>query len=125
MKRERQRRALTARELIEAILSRYGITTRIREHRVITEWPTIVGERLATRTRPDGLKNGLLWVQVSNSAWLHELSFLKTQIVTRANEVLGDPPLVCELRLHVGRRKRDEEDSDDLLALLAKKNGKL
>jgi Dna[CI] antecedent DciA-like protein len=102
--------------LVAQVLARAGIAAAVREHRLVTEWETVVGPRIAARAWPDGLNRGVLYVRVVNSAWLHELGFLKEAIVAQANRTAGDPPLVREVRLHLGARRGP---ADDLVAELA------
>ena len=106
----RRRAAAPAAELIGEVLARHGVAVQVREHRLVTRWAEIVGERVAARAWPDGLKNGVLWVRVVNAAWLQELSYLRAAIVERANALLGAPALVRDLRLHQGRREADRDD---------------
>lgn len=100
----------TANDAIARIVKRYGCARDIREHRIATHWREIVGELVASRTWPDGLDSGVLWVEVKSSSWLHQLSFLKDEILTRANQVVGDPPLVREVRFHLGARRGGGDD---------------
>lgn len=119
---ERRRRAGDTRgvaELVDRILTGYGVDRDVREHEIVLRWSDIVGDRVAARTWPDGLRDGTLWVRVANSAWLQELTFLEADIVRRANEVAGDPPLVRSLRLHIGARRN--RDADDVVAALARR----
>jgi len=108
-----------AGELVRAVLARHGVEAAVREHRLVTEWETIVGPRVAARAWPDGLKHGVLYVRVTNSAWLHELGFLREALVREANRAAGDPPLVKEVRLHLGSRRTHATDESDLVAALA------
>jgi hypothetical protein len=103
--------------VIADVLARRGISGAVREQRLVTEWRDIVGDRVAARAWPDGLKHGVLYVRVSNSSWLQELAFFRQAIVERANRVAGPPPLVKDVRLHLGPR-RDPVD-DDVVAELA------
>lgn len=103
-----------AAELLGALLADKGVKKELREHRVLAHWPAIVGDRVASRSTPDGLSRGVLWVRVANSAWLHELSFLRDDIISRANELCGNPPLVSDVKFHLGPRRRP--DADDALA---------
>lgn len=112
-KRSSRRRA-SAGELVGELLDRHGASRELREHRIVARWPELVGERVASRTTPDGLAKGILWVRVQNSAWLHELSFLRADIAERVNQALGDPPLVTEVRFHMGGRRAVA--ADDALA---------
>jgi hypothetical protein len=119
---ERKRRAGEQRDvsgLLDRVLAGYGVERSVREHRIVLEWGTVVGGRIAARTWPDGLRRGVLWVRVANSAWLQELAFLKQHIAERANALLGDPPLVHDVRLHIGARR--DEDGDDVVAALARR----
>jgi hypothetical protein len=118
----RSRETETVRALLGRTLSAYGLAEDVREHRIVTEWPAIVGARVAARTRPDGLARGVLWVRVVNSAWLQELSFVKVEIVMRANQILGPPPLCESVRLHIdARTDAGVSDPDDCVAALARR----
>lgn len=112
---------LEAGALVESVLRRYGVSAPVREHRLVTSWDEIVGERVAARAWPDGLKDGVLWVRVSNSAWMHELSFLREPIAARANELVG-ARIVRDVRFHLGSRNASaEEDRDDVVAALSRR----
>lgn len=117
-RRARAKVATRAGDLVRSVLARYGVAGALREHRLVTDWDRIVGARVAARAWPDGLRHGVLYVRVTNSAWLHELGFLREALVREANKVAGDPPLVKEVRLHLGDR-RSSQDADDLVAALA------
>jgi hypothetical protein len=109
-----------AGELVRAVLARYGVAGAVREQRLVTEWEAIVGPRVAARAWPDGLRRGVLYVRVTNSAWMHELGFLREALVREANRTVGDPPLVKDVRLHLGGKRRGEApDPEDLVAALA------
>jgi hypothetical protein len=97
-------------DLLAALLDRHGIARELREHRILARWREIVGPSLSDRTWPDGLDRGILWVRVKNSSWLHQLSFLREDLVRRLNRELGDPPLLQDIRFHVGTRRRVSDD---------------
>jgi hypothetical protein len=101
-------------DAVAKVVGKYHCARDIREHKIATRWREIVGELVASRSWPDGLDKGVLYVEVKSSAWLHQLSFLKGEIVARANALVGDPPLVHEVRFHLGRRGRSGDD--DVLA---------
>ena len=117
----RRREVTTAKAAVADALAWHGVDAELRAHRIVTEWRDIVGDRVAARTWPDGLTRGgprdqgaqVLWVRVSSSAWLHELTLLKAQLVRSIHDYLGDPPLFDELRFHLGSRPAD---AGDLLA---------
>jgi predicted nucleic acid-binding Zn ribbon protein len=108
------RRRATAGQLVGELLDKHGAKRELREHRIAARWASIVGPRIAARTVPDGLSKGVLWIRVASSAWLHELSFLKDELAAQVNAAVGDPPLVTEVRFHLGGRRKFT--SDDTLA---------
>ncbi len=106
----RRRGRVSAGDVLAGLLGQHGIARELREHRILARWRDIVGETLAQRTWPDGLERGILWVRVKNSSWLHQLSFLRDDLVARLGRELGDPPLVREIRFHVGPRQLVPDD---------------
>jgi predicted nucleic acid-binding Zn ribbon protein len=118
--RRRDRRAPEpAGALVAGVLARTGVASAVREHRLVTEWATMVGERVAARAWPDSLERGVLYVRVVSSAWMHELGFLRAPLLEAARRVTGDPPLVKEIRFHLGARRQTSDD--DAVAALARK----
>ncbi len=98
----------TASAAVAAALDLHGITDQIRAGRVLTEWSELVGAKIAQRTRPDGIVDRVLWVEVATSAWLHELNLLRPQLLAGLRDRLGEPALFDELKFRLaGRTRRD------------------
>jgi hypothetical protein len=108
--RGRRRGPRHASDALGELLGKHGVARELREHRILARWREIVGETLSDRTFPDGLERGVLWVRVKNSSWLHQLSFLRDDLVARIARELGDPPVVREIRFHIGPRDRVADD---------------
>ena len=106
-------------EFVARVLARAGATKAVREHRLVLEWREIVGDRIAARTWPSGLREGVLNIRAANSAWMHELGFLKNELIARANAWVGAPPLVTGMRFHLGAPK--QEEADDVVAALVRR----
>jgi hypothetical protein len=49
-------------------------------------------------------------VRVKNSSWLHQLSFLREDLIARLQREMGDPPIVTDIRFHVGARGKVADD---------------
>ena len=64
-------------------------------------WDRAVGEAIAKNTRPAAFKGKLLLVNVVSSTWMHELQFLKKDIIKKINEALGKA-LVEEIKFKIG-----------------------
>lgn len=102
----RVREMMPAARAIVNALTFYGIGDEIRAGRLITEWADLVGNKIAQRTRPDGVKDRVLWVEVATSAWLHELNLLKPQLLRGLIERLGEPKLFDDIRFKLAGRNR-------------------
>jgi hypothetical protein len=99
---------LPASDAIAAALALHGIADQVRAGRVVTEWSDLVGPKIAQRTRPDGVTDRILWVEVATSAWLHELNLLRPQLLQSLTERLGAPRLFDELKFRLTGRNRRE-----------------
>jgi predicted nucleic acid-binding Zn ribbon protein len=64
-------------------------------------WDGLVGEAIAKNTRPAAFKGKLLLVEVSSSTWMHQLQFLKADIVEKINDAFGKE-MVEEIKFKIG-----------------------
>lgn len=110
----RRKQPLEVAALLDAVIDRNGISDDLRAFDLLLRWPEIVGDRLASRARPTGLFKRVLWLRVTSSAWMHELSLLKPGLLNAVRAASGTPPLVDDLKFHLGQRK--DADIDDPLA---------
>jgi hypothetical protein len=102
--------------LVRDLLDHHRLTPEVRAHRLLIEWPAIVGPQIGRVTAPDGLSRGVLSVWVKTSTWMQELRLLRDRVIADINAALGDPPLVTDLRLHFGAA-RLVDDGDPLAQL--------
>ena len=98
----------SASDAIRDVLALRGISDRVRAERVLTEWTDLVGAKIAARTRPYGVENRTLVIEVATSAWLHELNLLRPQILAGLLERVGEPRLFDELAFRLAGRSRRE-----------------
>ena len=49
-------------------------------------WPDVVGRDIAERARAVGIDRGVLYVEVSHSAWMQELHFMEKELIARLRE---------------------------------------
>ncbi|MEX1140100.1 MAG: DUF721 domain-containing protein [Bacteroidota bacterium] len=75
---------------IEDLLGKLGIGRKIREYDAVAHWAGAVGQQVAKVTEAQSIKNGVLLVRVSNGPWRNELQMLKTDIIRKLNESLGE-----------------------------------
>jgi predicted nucleic acid-binding Zn ribbon protein len=95
-----------AGEAVGAALAFRGITDAVRGERLLAEWTELVGPRIAARTRPDGIYERVLVIDVASSAWLHELNLLRAQILAGLVERVGEPRLFDDLKFRIAGRAR-------------------
>ena len=69
--------------------------------RVWQVWDQIVGDVIAQNARPAAFKGKILLVHVSSSAWIHQLQFLKKEMIEKLNEALGNA-LIDDLKFKIG-----------------------
>jgi predicted nucleic acid-binding Zn ribbon protein len=88
--------------ILPGLLRGLGLADRATGWRAVSEWPAYAGERIARRARATGFRDGVLTVEVEGSAWMHELGFLKAELVRRANRHIG-ADTVREVRFVLAR----------------------
>jgi predicted nucleic acid-binding Zn ribbon protein len=93
-------------EAVASVLSRLmqklGLSAELEGWRAVEEWHRLVGPRVGRHTRAVSFRNGALLVEVEGSAWMHELSFLKRDLIQRVNRYLG-ADRVREVKLILAR----------------------
>ena len=87
--------------ILAGLAHRLGLESKLFEARLRRQWPDIVGEPIATHTRPDQIRFKKLTIFVHNSVWLQQLTFLKPVLLQKVNTMAGEP-LVTEIVLRIG-----------------------
>jgi len=87
--------------IIDDVIKAYGNKNDPLIGGVWRVWEHAVGETIANHARPAAVKGKLLLVYVTNSTWLHQLQFLKADILAKLNAAL-DKPLVEEIKFKIG-----------------------
>ena len=70
-------------------------------------WDHTVGEAVAENTRPAAFKGRLLLVYAASSSWIHQLQFLKADIIEKLNVALGRE-LVSDIKFKIGPTAKTE-----------------
>ena len=74
-------------EILHKILKKRNIPHASTDRYLLNIWRRAVGPQIAAQTHPDILKRGSLFVRVSAPAWLHQLQFMKEEILSKINEL--------------------------------------
>ena len=75
--------------VLTRVLRKLGLEGELHGWRAVEEWPRLVGPRVARRTRAVSFREGTLIVEVEGSAWMHELGFLKRDLLREIHRGLG------------------------------------
>ena len=65
-------------------------------------WDEIVGEVIAQNAKPAAFKGKILIVHVSSSTWVHQLQFLKKEMIAKLNSAFGKA-LIDDLKFKIGK----------------------
>ncbi|MEW6535314.1 MAG: DUF721 domain-containing protein [Candidatus Auribacterota bacterium] len=88
--KERNGKPEQVSNLLEGILKQLGIEEKFSASRVLDQWLDIVGSQVAANTKPHKVEKDVLFVYVSNSSWLMELTrFYKKTILKNIQEKTG------------------------------------
>lgn len=88
-------------KILQRILRKMDLDSRIEGHRIWFLWGDIVGEQIARRTQPDRLRNRILFVRVSSSTWMQQLQTLKPVLLEKIHKVIkGDA--IKDIRFSLG-----------------------
>lgn len=76
-------------EILQKILKKRNIPHTSTDRYLLNIWRRAVGPQIAAQTHPGTLKRGTLHVRVSAPVWLHQLHFMKEEILGKINELSG------------------------------------
>ena len=71
----------------------------------ISAWPAAVGKRIASHTRAVALVRGNLVVEVEDAVWQKQLFYLRSHMIRKIQEILGDA-CVTEVEFRIAAKRR-------------------
>lgn len=100
--------------ILSGLSKRLGLESRLLELRLQHRWRDIVGEPMASHTRPGQIRFKKLYLVVRNSVWLQQLTFLKPALLTKLQAEFGTD-CVTDIAGRVGEIPADSEASSTRL----------
>ena len=88
-------------EILPETLKKKALHLPTKDRPLIDAWNRAVGSQISSKAQPDRLRDDVLYVRVSTSVWMHELQFMKQDIIAKLNEILGGNP-VTQIRFFIG-----------------------
>ena len=93
--------------IIGDVLVKYRLETDAELVQVWQIWDNIVGPVIAQNTKPAAFKGRILLVHVNSSTWIHQLQFLKKEMIAKLNATLGKT-LIEDLKFKIGPLGTDD-----------------
>jgi predicted nucleic acid-binding Zn ribbon protein len=87
--------------LLDDVLKKYRHETNAELVQVWQVWDNIVGNVIAQNAKPAAFKGRILLVHVTSSTWIHQLQFLKKEMIAKLNDKLGKT-LIEDLKFKIG-----------------------
>ena len=87
--------------IIDTVLKTYRRESDAELIQVWHVWDGIVGDVIAKNAKPAAFKGRILLVYVTSSTWIHQLQFLKAEMIGKLNEALGKQ-LIDDLKFKIG-----------------------
>ena len=75
--------------LIRKFLRQEGLETPLNEKRLIDSWGEVMGQGIASLSKPLYIKNQVLYVEVSSAPLRQQLMMGRQQLVNRLNQQVG------------------------------------
>ncbi len=110
MAKERQLTKIS--DVLLKIAKKFDLEIKIVEHTINKNWAKLVGERIASHTKPDTVSYRKLLVYVDSPAWMQQLMFLKEDIIKNINEAAGRQ-IIKDIRFQIGDVTKEAEASAD------------
>lgn len=93
--------------IIDNVLKKYRPDINVGLVQVWQIWDSTVGPIIAQNARPAAFKGRILLVHVASSSWIHQLRFLKAEIIEKLNQALQHPA-VEDLKFKIGPVGNDD-----------------
>lgn len=86
--------------VLKKFIASNSLGESISQVELLTRWEEILSPVVSKHAKPAGIKGNELLVEVSSSAWLNELLFLKEKLKNRLNKEVGRE-LITEIRFYL------------------------
>jgi hypothetical protein len=101
-------RAARLPDLLDGVMKSLRLDYQFWMQKLAADWPDLVGEQVARRTRPGSLQRRTLVVFVENSVWLGELNRMRATMLANLQARYG-AERIRSLRLQLDPEPRSRE----------------
>jgi hypothetical protein len=121
MPRRPQFKPLPIADVLQKIMKKQGIPVTGASTSLRRIWAEAVGPQIAAQTLPEQIRRGVLSVKVASSVWMHQLQFLKKDIIQKFNGLYGEGT-VQSLHFSIGEVPGNHSGNDPVVPLTAWKS---
>jgi predicted nucleic acid-binding Zn ribbon protein len=80
---------INIKQAIDQLLDQYKIRKKFDETAVVAAWPEVMGTAIANRTQNVYVRDRRLYVKIESAVVKNELVLMRSQILARLNEHVG------------------------------------
>ncbi len=102
MTKKKDSKLIHISDILNSALGKYRPARDTDMTQIWDIWDSAVGRAIAMNAKPDAFKDGHLTVNVSSSAWIHQLKFLEKEIISNINKQM-DKNLIKQIRFKIGK----------------------
>jgi predicted nucleic acid-binding Zn ribbon protein len=107
VRKKRKAKFVHIGSIIGDVLKKYRHQTDAELVQVWQVWDSILGNVIAQNAKPAAFKGRILLVHVTSSSWIHQLQFLKKEMIAKLNDALGKA-LIEDLKFKIGPLGNDK-----------------
>ncbi|MCL4385018.1 MAG: DUF721 domain-containing protein [Actinobacteria bacterium] len=76
--------------IIENYINEKKLKSKLNSSKIFNYWEEIVGKEIAKNSKPEKLKNKVLYISTVNPIWASELNLMSQNIINKINDYLKD-----------------------------------
>lgn len=86
--------------ILSEVINNKRFGKKLLELSVLAEYEKIVGDKIASISRPSFIKNEVLFIGVQSPVWSQQLHFFKNDILEKVNNHFGRP-VIKDIKFHI------------------------
>lgn len=94
---------------LHLVLKDMGLEKKLKERQCLLLWDEVVGEKLASVSQAEDVKNGVLFVSAKDPIWGQEIFNLKGLIIQKLNAKFGEE-IVKDVKIKVKHFKKKKKE---------------
>lgn len=104
--REQVKREASLGRLLEGVLASLDLGSRLREQLAVRAWGEIAGRVVASHTRAEVVRDGVLMVAADTPAWANELHMRRGELLARLAAQVGEG-VIRDIHFRAGVRREE------------------